>query len=587
MPQKIFTVFLSSTEEDLRAYREAVRVLIDRNKLLKCIAMENFGSQDSATIPFCKQGVYQSDFFVGIIGIRRGWEPSHDPESRSITEMEYDWATESNRPRFLCVAPDDFALPGHLRDSDAKYQRQQAFRSKVKADRIVGLRSFNSPAELAGDIISTLLTYVIAEDLVRHLRMDPDIKPDVGTTTNAIPAVAQALGQLAKDNDVDLAKLARDTGEIQIAYLEARLEDRAKDYERAAQHQVKAAGSHQENTGDARSRSALYWSHIGGLAFLHDTERALAAYRRAVELDPGLAESWRQLGWLQYRIGDRRGAEKTFDRLLQIGVQRDDKSLEAVAYHALGSVYRSRGELTAAESMYHDALRHSQRLGLKDGIADAYYGLGMIYRTRNDLLNAEKMQEAALHLTEELGRKERSADIYHSLGRIRQTRGEFAAAEQLFRKAMQISQEAGYQVGIGNALLSLGSTMIELEQLNDAENALRSALKVNECLKRKDGIARSFLQLGLLSRRRRQYDIAMEMQQMALDLFQDIDRKEGIAGVYSQMGDTHADLGDIESACSHLKRACALYSEMTLQVEVKDIEARMKMLKCCSTKSSN
>lgn len=44
--------------------------------------------------------------------------------------------------------------------------------------------------------------------------------------------------------------------------------------------------------------------HLGALAFLHDTVKALAAYRRAVALDPHNPDSWNQLGHLLLRVGE-------------------------------------------------------------------------------------------------------------------------------------------------------------------------------------------------------------------------------------------------------------------------------------------
>ena len=48
----------------------------------------------------------------------------------------------------------------------------------------------------------------------------------------------------------------------------------------------------------ANQQAAAAARHLGALAFLHDKEKALIAYRRAVALDPANAEGWNQLGHL-------------------------------------------------------------------------------------------------------------------------------------------------------------------------------------------------------------------------------------------------------------------------------------------------
>ena len=101
--------------------------------------------------------------FVGLIGLRRGWEPDGDNEKRSITEMEHDWAREAGCPRYLWVAPDDFPVPGNMRESDEEYARQIAFRKRVMGggERIVSQKGFGSPKRLAFEIVRQLHVQMI------------------------------------------------------------------------------------------------------------------------------------------------------------------------------------------------------------------------------------------------------------------------------------------------------------------------------------------------------------------------------------------------------------------------------------------
>jgi len=54
----------------------------------------------------------------------------------------------------------------------------------------------------------------------------------------------------------------------------------------------------------ANKEAAAAARHLGALAYLHDTNGALAAYRKAVELDPDNAEGWNILGHLLHRTGE-------------------------------------------------------------------------------------------------------------------------------------------------------------------------------------------------------------------------------------------------------------------------------------------
>ncbi|KKK73245.1 hypothetical protein LCGC14_2895770, partial [marine sediment metagenome] len=96
--------------------------------------------------------------------------------------------------------------------------------------------------------------------------------------------------------------------------------------------------------------------HIGALAFLHDTDKALAAYREAVDLDPDNADGWNRLGYLLRRTGDLDNAEQACRRVLALGNRVDNQELLAVATGNLGILYSTRGDLDRAEEMYGKSL---------------------------------------------------------------------------------------------------------------------------------------------------------------------------------------------------------------------------------------
>ena len=60
-------------------------------------------------------------------------------ETISFTELEYRTATAAGLPRLMFVAPDDFPIPASLRESDASFERQQAFRQEVMTERVVAV----------------------------------------------------------------------------------------------------------------------------------------------------------------------------------------------------------------------------------------------------------------------------------------------------------------------------------------------------------------------------------------------------------------------------------------------------------------
>jgi tetratricopeptide (TPR) repeat protein len=101
----------------------------------------------------------------------------------------------------------------------------------------------------------------------------------------------------------------------------------------------------------ANQQAAEAARHLGVLAFLHDTKKALQAYRQAVHLDPENAEGWNRLGHLLYRTGQLDKAADAYNQVNALGTMSGDQNMLATAYANLGNVYQVRGDLDQAEAM--------------------------------------------------------------------------------------------------------------------------------------------------------------------------------------------------------------------------------------------
>jgi protein O-GlcNAc transferase len=193
----------------------------------------------------------------------------------------------------------------------------------------------------------------------------------------------------------------------------------------------------------ANQQAAEAARHLGALARLRDTNKALNAYRQAVSLDPESADGWNELGHLLLRIGQLKNATEAFLKVHIIGEKANDHVSIACAYSNLGTVYSIRGDSNQAEAMHRKALELSEALGLKEISAMEYGNLGTVYRDREDLNQAEAMYRKALELSEALGRKEGSAIAYNNLGVVYETQGDVIQAEAMYQKALTLFQEIG------------------------------------------------------------------------------------------------------------------------------------------------
>ncbi len=162
-----------------------------------------------------------------------------------------------------------------------------------------------------------------------------------------------------------------------------------------ARRKAEGAGALKEAAAAAR--------HIGALAFLHDTDKALAAYREAVALVPENPDGWNRFGRLLFRSGDLDGVAEAYNRVLSLGNRTTDQSLIAVATGNLGILYAVQGNLDDAEDMFRKSRELYEALGRKEGMASNYGDLGFLYQTRGELDRAEEMYRKSLELFREIG----------------------------------------------------------------------------------------------------------------------------------------------------------------------------------------
>ena len=118
---KRLRVYLSSTYEDLKEYREAVFAALEKGGL-EVARMEAYTAADERPLDLCLRDVAQSDIYVGLYAWRYGYEPPAEhgnPDGKSITELEYRQAESAKAAQAPLLRP-----PGYLRRLARPIQRR-------------------------------------------------------------------------------------------------------------------------------------------------------------------------------------------------------------------------------------------------------------------------------------------------------------------------------------------------------------------------------------------------------------------------------------------------------------------------------
>ncbi len=163
MPTTKRTIYLSSTFEDLKEHRKAVfRALRKGGYDVK--AMEEYVATDERPVDECLADVEQADIYVGVFSFRYGYVPPKEhrnPEQLFITELEYQQAKASQKPRLVFVAKEDAGfLPKHMDaytgegDQGKSIQR---LRQSLLTGRMAG--QFSTPEDLAKEVLAAVVKH--------------------------------------------------------------------------------------------------------------------------------------------------------------------------------------------------------------------------------------------------------------------------------------------------------------------------------------------------------------------------------------------------------------------------------------------
>jgi tetratricopeptide (TPR) repeat protein len=212
-------------------------------------------------------------------------------------------------------------------------------------------------------------------------------------------------------------------------------------------------------------------------------DKAVAAYRKAIALQPELAQAHINLGVVLEEQNKLIEAEAAYRESIELRPF-------ATGYNNLGKVLRTQGKLRDAEAAYGKAIElrpefapayrglglvlvdlarlpdaitaHRKAVELQPNIADAHFDLGVALQKADwQSTDAEKAYRKAIELNPQ------HAEAHNNFGTILAMRQKFAEAEALFRKAIELGANAHY--GLGLALREQGHFADSVASLKRAQ----------------------------------------------------------------------------------------------------------------------
>ncbi len=151
-PRQYIPVFVGSTYEDLKSYREAVKDALVRLEAI-VHGMEFFGSKPGNPKEECLKAVRKCKVYIGIFAMRYG---SVDPDTgKSMTHLEYEEAQHLELPSLIYLIDEENqpVLPKFV-DSNDKAKNLKELKNLLKKKHVVSF--FTNPESLARQISQDL-----------------------------------------------------------------------------------------------------------------------------------------------------------------------------------------------------------------------------------------------------------------------------------------------------------------------------------------------------------------------------------------------------------------------------------------------
>jgi tetratricopeptide (TPR) repeat protein len=257
-----------------------------------------------------------------------------------------------------------------------------------------------------------------------------------------------------------------------------------------------------------------------------DTEQAMLALERAVEINPTLAESRMNLGNIYLKKDRIEDAIHEYEAALEIDPDN------AKIHNNLGNAYTKRGRLNDAISQY------MRSVELEPDFTEAYKNLANAY------CEQEKFGQAVAQLKQAIILEPQDPNLHKQLGDVYSRMGDYEKGIFQYKKALEIKRN------FAEAHYGLALCYNKLDLFDDEIQAYKRALAI------KPDMTAALANLGNAYFKKQNYDAAIEQYKKAVQI------TPNDSTIHYNLGAAYSNEGQYEQAVAEYGKAVEIDPKM-------------------------
>ncbi|TVL99930.1 MAG: hypothetical protein CV087_16040 [Candidatus Brocadia sp. WS118] len=268
------------------------------------------------------------------------------------------------------------------------------------------------------------------------------------------------------------------------------------------------------------------------------------------------------LGYVYRQLGDVRSAIGYFEQHLAIARETGDRQSEGVALGNLGNAYRQLGDAHRAIGYFEQHLIIVREIGDRQGEGQALGNLGIAYRQLGDIHRAIKYCEQDLAIAREIGDRQGEGQAMDNLGIAYRQLGDAQGAIGYHEQHLAIAREIGDRQGESLALGGLGSAYF---QLGDAQGAIgyhEQHLAIAREIDDRQGEGKALGNLGNAYLQLGDVHDAIGYYEQCLAISREIGDRQGEGQAMGSLGIAYRQLNDVRRAIEYYKKYLAISREI-------------------------